>query len=300
MHQPTPGLPEFSYIKPATFMEASRFLAENSGEARPFMGGTDTFVRMRDGVWTEKFLVDLKWLPGMQEITFDRALGLTIGAAVNMNRVIAHPDVYATYPLLTEAARSVASYQLRSRATIVGNICNASPAGDTIGACLVLDAVLHIHGVKGEREQALAGFFTGPGETGLLPGDIVTAIRFPIPPPGSAGRYIKLGRNAVGDLAIVGVTVFGYADETAISGYRFRLALASVAPIPLIPTEAEIILSEGTITDQSIAAAASAAESAVTPIDDTRGSARYRKLMVRNLAKKGITDVWQRLEGVRK
>ncbi|MEW5956378.1 MAG: xanthine dehydrogenase family protein subunit M [Chloroflexota bacterium] len=295
IHTPTPGLPEFDYIKPTSLAEASKFLAEHSGQARPFMGGTDTFVRMRDGFWKEKYIVDVKNLDGMSEITFDPATGLTIGASVNMNRVVASPEVQAHYPLLAEAAHSVASYQLRSRATIAGNICNASPAGDTIGACLVLDGILRVHGVDGVRQEPLSTFFRGPGQTVLKPGDIVTAVSFPLPPAGYAGAYIKLGRNALSDLAIVGVTALGYPDSTAASGYRFRLALASVAPIPLRATPAEAILAGKPITGEVIAEAAQAAMDACTPIDDVRGSARYRKFMVRNLTKKALLEVWAKI-----
>ena len=120
--------------------------SQHADEARPFLGGTDVFVRMRDGFLKPRFLVDVKGLEGMSDLHFDPETGLTIGAAVNMNQLIASPDVQVHYPLLAEACRSVASYQLRNRATVVGNICNASPAGDTIGACLVFDGELHIHG----------------------------------------------------------------------------------------------------------------------------------------------------------
>ncbi len=259
------------------------------------MGGTDTFVRMRDGVWKEKYVVDVKGLAGMNDISFDPQHGLTIGAAVNMNRVMADKAAKENYALLVQAARSVASHQLRSRATIVGNICNASPAGDTTGACIVLGGNLLVHGIDGMREVSLHGFFLGPGKTVLNAGDVVTALQLPIPPVGYAGRYIKLGRNASGDLAIVGVTALGYPDQTAVSGLRFRLALASVAPIPYVPTKAEEILANQLITEVTIAEAAEAAQESVSPISDTRGSARYRKLMVRNLVKKAVTDVWQRL-----
>ncbi len=295
MHTPTPGLPEFDYVKPASLAEASRFLAEHTGAARPFMGGTDVFVRMRDGVWKEKFIVDVKDLEGMNDIAFDPAAGLTIGASVNMNRVIASAAVSEHYPLLAEAAHTVASYQLRTRATIVGNVCNASPAGDTIGACLVLGGILHVHGMDGMRQESLSTFFLGPGQTGLKSGDIATAITFPVPPKDYAAKYLKLGRNAIGDLAIVGVTALGYPDSSAPSGYRFRLALASVAPVPLVPLQAQAILAEQPITEASIAEAAQAAMDACTPIDDVRGSARYRKLMVRNLARRAVTEVWERI-----
>jgi CO/xanthine dehydrogenase FAD-binding subunit len=290
-----PGLPEFDYIKPTTLEEASTFLAQHVGEARAFIGGTDTFVRMRDGFWKDKYLVDVKSLPGMQDLTFDPARGLTVGAAVNMNRLIASPEVNKHYPVLAEAAHTVASYQLRTRATIAGNVCNASPAGDTIGACLVLDAKLCVHGIDGDRVEPLRTFFKGPGKTTLKPGDIVTAIELPLPPKGAQGKYIKLGRNAIGDLAIVGVTAFAYPDGAAASGYRFFVALASVAPTPFMPADAMSLLSEKPITAESINAAAELAMNSVTPIDDVRGSARYRKLMVRNLTRKALSDVWERL-----
>lgn len=295
MHQPTPGLPEFDYVQPASLVEASRFLADHVGEARPFLGGTDTFVRMRDGVWKDKYLVDLKQLAGMKEISFDPESGLTIGAAVNMNQVIADPAVNQYYPLLAQACASVASYQLRSRATIVGNICNASPAGDTIGASLVLQGILQVHGVNEVRSEPLADFFLGPGRTVLRPGDLVTSIQFPLPPDAYCGKYIKLGRNASSDLAIVGVTVLGFPDEKAISGCRFRIALASVAPTPIIATQAEQILASNPLTAEIIAEAAVAAQDSTAPINDPRGTARYRKVMVRNLTRKGVTDVWDQL-----
>lgn len=291
-----PALPEFEYIRPATLAEASDFLSHNPDSARPFLGGTDVFVRMRDGFILPRFLVDVKNLDGTNELRFDPQTGLTVGAAVNMNRVIASPDVQAHYPLLAEACRSVASYQLRTRATIVGNICNASPAGDTIGACLVLGGVLHIYGVDGLRQEPLSAFFKGPGKTTLKPGDIVTAIHFPIPPKGCVGRYIKLGRNQLSDLAIVGVTAFGYKDATCSSGYRFHLALASVAPVPLVPTEAETYLANHPITTDAIQEAACLAAEACSPIDDVRGGARYRKQMVRNLSAKALTEVWKNLD----
>lgn len=295
MLDPHPSLPEFDYIKPETLAEASRFLAEHEGEARALLGGTDIFVRMRDGHWKDQYLVDVKGLDGTNEIIFDPAKGLTIGAGVAMNRVSAHPDVKKHYAVLAEAVDKVASYQLRSRATIVGNICNASPAGDTIGACLLLDGVLNVHGVDGTRQEALATFFTGPGATVLKPGDVVVSIEFPLPPKGLQGTYVKLGRNKSSDLSIVGVTAIGYPAADTVSGYTMKLALASVAPTPLVVDKVEEILAAQAISEESIAAAAEAAFEAATPIDDVRGGAEYRKLMSRNLSKKALSVVWEKL-----
>ena len=218
--QTHPSLPEFEYYRPETLVEASEFLARHSGDARPFLGGTDVFVRMRDGFLTPQFLVDIKKLGGMNDLRFDPQAGLTIGAAVNMNRVIASPEVQQHYPLLAEACQSVASYPLRTRATIVGNICNASPAGDTIGACLVFDGMLSIHAAAGLRQEPLATFFLGPGKTTLKPGDLVTSLHFPLPPKGCQGTYLKLGRNKLSDLSIVAVTVLGYPDARLASGFQ--------------------------------------------------------------------------------
>jgi carbon-monoxide dehydrogenase medium subunit len=267
-----PMLPEFNYIKPQSLPDATRFLVTHADEARPFMGGTDVFVRMRDGISSAKFLVDVKDLDGMNEISYDPSQGLSV---------------------LADAAHSVASYQLRTRATIIGNICNASPAGDTIGACLLLDGVLDVHGENGFRQEPVNSFFLGPGETKLNPGDIVTSIRFPVPPKGLSGKYIKLGRNNASDLSIVGVTAIGYPAQDTRSGYCMKLALASVAPVPLVVEQVESILSNDSINEESLIEAAQAAMEACTPIDDVRGSARYRKMMVRNLSLRALKGVWE-------
>ena len=294
--QAHPEIPEFDYVRPASLVEACRFLARHPKDARPFSGGTDLFVRMRDGLCQYRYLVDIKHLDGTERLHFDPQLGLTIGAAVNMNRVIAMPEVEQHYPLLAEAASSVASYQLRTRATIAGNICNASPAGDTIGACLVMDAKLKVHGLEGERSIPLSDFYLGPGNTVLAPGDIVTAVHLPTIQEGSTGKYIKLGRNRLSDLAIIGVTVFAQPTPDLHSGWRFRIALASVAPIPLVAIEAEAILAENIITEEVLERAARSAQQACTPIDDVRGSARYRKAMVHRLVYQALRIVWHNLE----
>ena len=292
-----PELPEFDYIRPATLEEASRFLSDHAGEARPLLGGTDIFVRMRDGFWHDKYLVDVKNLDGTDNLHFHPTGGLTIGAGVNMNRVMTMPEVQQYYPVLAEACRSVASYQLRTRATIVGNLCNASPAGDTIGACMLYDGVLKVHGVDGYRDEPLNTFFLGPGKTVLKPGDIATAIQLPRPPAGSTGTYIKLGRNTWSDLSIVGVTALGSREPASASGYSFHVALASVAPVPLEVPAVHSYLSENNITPEAFIEAARLAQQACNPIDDVRGSARYRKAMVKKLTEKALLITLDRLEG---
>ncbi len=293
-----PGLPDFDYIRPRSLDEASQFLAAHPGEARPLLGGTDIFVRMRDGDWKDTHLLDVKALDGMNDLSYDPQTGLKIGAAVNMNRVISFPVVKEKYAVLAEAANSCASYQLRTRATIAGNICNASPAGDTIGACMLLGGDLDVHGVDGTRRECLDAFFLGPGKTRLRAGDIVTSLRLPPPPSGIVGKYIKLGRNNLSDLAIVGVAAVGWPDRNVVSGFRIRLALASVAPVPLIVEGVESLLAEKHINEERIDEAAQVAMLACNPIDDVRASARYRKLMVRNLSIKALSAVWEGLKRI--
>jgi CO/xanthine dehydrogenase FAD-binding subunit len=204
--------------------------------------------------------------------------------------------VKAHYPLLVQAVDTVASYQLRTRATMGGNLCNASPAADTAPAALVLEAQCVAWGPDGERVIPANDFFLGVRKTALQPGEFLTRIDIPLPPEGWAGRYVKLGRNAGGDLAIVGIAVMGYPDSRAASGYQFRLALASVAPTPIRVPAAEALLADQPITAERLADAALAAQDAAKPIDDLRGSARYRKAMARNLARRALDDVWQQLQ----
>jgi carbon-monoxide dehydrogenase medium subunit len=277
---------------------------EKHGEAaRLLMGGTDLFVRMRDGSLRPQVVVDVKHLPGMRDVVYDERAGLTVGAAATMNEIARHPDVQAHYPLLAEAAESVASYQLRNRATLGGNLCNGSPAADTGPATLVLGGRIVLYspspstgsGQCGEREVEAGKFFLGPGETAMQAGEFMTAVRFPTPPASSAGRYLKLGRNRAGDLSIVGVAIFGFPDGTAHSGYRFRIALASVAPVVLRPLEAEEVLAENPPGEETFALAAEKAMEAASPITDVRATGAYRKAMVRALTLRGLQEVWERL-----
>ncbi len=287
------GLPDFDYVRATRPAEVVALLQERGDAARLMMGGTDLLVRLRDGALRPHVVVDVKHLPGMSDVRYDEQAGLTVGAAVTMNALAAHPAVQARYPLLVEAARSVASYQLRNRATLGGNLCNGSPAADTAPAALVLEAQMLLYGPEGEREVAAADFFLAPGRTAVGPSELLTAVRFPPPPAGAKGHYLKLGRNKLGDLSIVGVAVLGFADGTAPSGYRFRIGLASVAPRPLRPAAAEAVLADNPPGEGTFAQAAEAAMNGAAPIDDVRASAAYRREMVRVLTLRGLRQVWE-------
>ncbi len=292
---PHPGLPPFDYVRPETASDCIRLLQEHGPDCRLLMGGTDLLVRMRDGAVRPRLVVDVKHLPGMQEIAYEPGQGLRVGAAVNLNRLAAHPDVREHYALLARAAESVASYQLRNRATLGGNLANASPAADTAPAVLLLQGVLVLQGPSGIREVPAGAFFRGPGKTALQPGEFIAAIHFPEPPRGAAGAYLKLGRTRAGDLALVGVAVLSYPDPSTPSHHSFRIGLGAVAPTPLRAVEAEDMLAVLPPGESSFAAAADAAMAAAHPIDDVRAGAGYRRAMVRNLALRALRAVWEEL-----
>jgi len=290
-----PGLPSFDYVRARTPNEVIHLLGEHGEAVRLMMGGTDLLVRMRQGDVRPQFVVDVKHLPGMRDIRFDEAHGLMVGAAVTMNQLAGHADVRDHYSLLADAARSVASYQLRNRATLGGNLCNASPCADTAPATLVLDGRVCLYGPGGEREVAATEFFLGPGKTAMRPGEFMTAIRYPLPPFDSAGRYLKLGRSKLGDLSLVGVAILGFPEEASPSGYRFRICLGSVAPIPLLAREAEAVLATRPPCEETFALAAEKAMETAMPIDDVRAGAVYQKAMVRTLTLRGLREVWEQL-----
>ncbi len=289
-----PGLPTFEYVKASSPEEVHQLLGQ--GNTRLLMGGTDLLTQMRDGLFRPRTVVDLKGLPGIQELNFDERSGLTIGAAVTMNQIARHPLILARYVVLAQAAGSVASYQLRNRATVGGNVCNASPCADTSPALVALDAVMLLNGPDGERQVPAVDFFLGPGRTVVGPAEFLGAIRLPVPAKGSKGTYQKLGRCRSGDLSVVGVAVVGFPDSSTPSGYRFRIASGSVAPTPIRMTAAEEILAKQPPSQESFAAAAQKAMEAARPITDVRASAQYQTYMVRTLTLRALQETWSQLQ----
>ncbi len=288
MNQPHPRLPEFRYYQPKSSKEAIDFLDKHADQSRPYAGGTDCFNQVRDRRIHPQYLVDLKSIKGFREIKFDPKKGLTIGAAVRLNEIINHTKARKFYPILMEAALEVGGYQLRNRATLVGNLCNASPCGDTIGPCLAYSSKVHIVGPDGKHEVDLKDFFEGPGKTSLQPCEIVESISIPIPQSAAEGTYQSIGRNKFGDLAIAAVTVLGYVKKDTPSGYEFLLTLTAVAPTVIFADLAQDILKTKSITRDTLRQAASACGKACKSIDDIRGSAQYRRDMIQMLALLGL------------
>ena len=290
-----PGLPSFLYIRADTHEEVVALVGQHEEAAALLMGGTDLFPRLRDGLLRPRVVIDVKHLPGMRGISFHQTSGLTVGAAVTMNALARHKDVLAHYPLLAESANTVASYQVRNRATLGGNLCNASPCADTSPATLVLEAEFVLVGPGGERSVPAVEFFLGPGLTSMEPGEFMTAVRFPTPPTRARGRYLKLGRTKGGDLSLVGVAILGYEDEVAC-GSRFRIALGSVAPVPLRALEAEKVLVNHALDEHTFAQASEKAVESANPISDVRGGAAYQRAMVGSLVLRALRDFSRGLE----
>jgi CO/xanthine dehydrogenase FAD-binding subunit len=292
-----PGLPSFDYIRARSLEEVLGLLEEHEGAARLLMGGTDLFPGLREGYYRPRVVIDVKGLPAMGDIRFDEQAraGLTVGAAVTMNALVSDPNVQAHYPLLAEAAGTVASYQVRNRATLGGNLCNASPCADTSPATLVLEAEFALSGPIGVRMVPAGEFFTGPGQTVLRADEILTAIHFPPPPPKSGARYLKLGRCKSGDLSLVGVAVCSFSNGTD-ARYEYRIGLGSVAPTAVRATEAEAFLAANPPGEETFAMAAEMAMTAASPITDVRGSADYQRAMVRTLTLRALRDVWAQLQ----
>jgi CO/xanthine dehydrogenase FAD-binding subunit len=280
-------LQPFDYVIPKDMEEASALLAAGNGSVRALQGGTDLIIRIRGGFVRPERVLDLKGLPGMREIRTSPDGWLMIGAACTMNQVGLHPTVCENYEVLAAGANSVASYQLRNRATVGGNLCNASPAADTAPALLCLDAVVEVYGPTGPRRVPIGEFFTGPGRNVMQRGEFLTSIHLPPPTGASHGVYNKLGRTKIGDISMVSVAVNCRESE---DGPVWRIAIGAAGPTPLRALEAEASLAQD-MSAEGIGRAANLASAAARPIDDIRGSAAYRRAMVRVLSRRGIESV---------
>lgn len=295
--------------KPRTVAEALASLAGDP-TARPLAGGTDLLVAFREKGLRCDTAVDLKNIPELHGIEQKDGI-LRLGATTTVHELAGATLVTAILPPLAEAAGLLGSYQLRQRATVGGNLCNASPAADTACPLLVGDARAVLAGPDGQRTVPLNQFLLGPGKTALRRGEILVAVECPVPgaaAPGLryAGAYIKLGPRRAMDIAIVNVAVLlGIAADGTCQDAR--IALGSVGPTAYRVPSAEAALvgqvlrhapgatgASGT-TGAALAAAAAAAQAAARPISDIRASADYRSEMVRNLVERALEIVLERV-----
>ena len=286
---------EFDYACPTSAEEAVSVLTENRGNAKVLAGGTDLLNLMSRGQISPELLVSLKDVSELREIKKHNG-NLNIGAFCSLRDVATSEFIMDKYKILSDAIQQMGSVQIRSRATIGGNICNASPAADTAAPLMVLDAETIIRGPQGERRKSIMDFFTGPGETILGNDEILTRITLPEIKGKGGGLYLKLGRRKAVDLAIVGIAVYIILEPSDEKISDIRIAISSVAPRPLRVFDAEPILKGEAPEIEAIEKTALIASQASDPITDVRASKEYRKEMVRVLTIRAIEELISRLK----
>jgi carbon-monoxide dehydrogenase medium subunit len=279
-------LKAIDYAAPRTLDAAVGLLAGN--RARVLAGGTDIIVQLREHRRDLDLLVDVKYVPELNGLTYDPQSGLTLGAAVPCYEVYEHSEVARAYPGLIDAVSLVGGIQIQSRASVGGNLCNASPAADTVPPLIAYGAVCVIAGPGGRREVPVERFCTAPGRTVLGDGELLVALRLPAPRPHTGAAYLRfIPRNEM-DIAVAGAGVAVTLDDSKTRCLAARVALAAVAPTPLLVPEAAAALADGPVTDAHVASAADAARAATRPISDMRGDADYRRHLVGVLVRRAL------------
>ena len=229
----------------------------------------------------------MQHVPGLDGLHFNDDDGLSIGAMTTVQNIEQNATVRARYPALAAGAAAFAGVQVRNLATVAGNVCNASPAGDTLPALLAYDAQCRIVGSNGERWLALTEVFVGPGQTALAAGEIMTELRLPTPSPNSGGLYIKHSPRGAMDISAVGAASVVSIGSDGICT-SVRIALGAVAPTPMRAFGAEGRLAGQPPTDDNVAEAARLAAQASRPIADVRSGAEYRREIAQVLAERTL------------
>lgn len=258
-------LHEFSYVEPGSLSELLSFLGKHGTESAVLSGGTDLLINIRAGIEKPEYVVDLKKIPELQELSFDAIEGLSIGATVVVNRLIEMKEALDKYAILVIAGRELATHQLRNRATVIGNVVTASPCGDMTSPLLCLDASVELVSESGSRSLPLKEFITGVKQTQIKPEEIVRRIVVPTTHAGATGGYRKLKRIKGHDLGVIAVAMIR-------SGATLRAAISSAAPTPVLLPD---------IPDStSVEDIQRTAQKSISPIDDVRCTAEYRSFMV--------------------
>lgn len=285
----------FDYFAPQSLPEAFAIFKERGEGGRALAGGTDLVVQVKEGVKIDppSYLVSLRRISELRGIDFDETKGLRIGAGATMMEIAESPVIQERYRILAEGAEIVGSIQTMNMATIGGNVCNAAPSADTAPPLLACEATVVIAGPEGEREMPIEEFWLGPGQTALMPGELVREFRLPTPPPATGGVYQRHTPRKQMDIAAVGVGVMlTLANGDRIE--RARIALAAVAPTPVRVREPEAALEGQTPGEPLFARAAEAAAAEAQPISDVRGSAEFRRHLVRVMTERLLAEAAER------
>lgn len=279
----------FDHFTPTTLSEACALLAERSGNAAVIAGGTDLLIKMKSGFAHPGAVINIKQIPDLCGLSFDAAEGLRLGALTTLRELTRSALVCEHYPVLAQTARVMASEQIRSLATLGGNLCNAAPSADLAPPLIALDAVARLVSLSSERKLPLADFFAGPGKSVLQSGELLKEIL--LPPPQGRTVYLKHSPRAFMDIAVIGVAV--RVERNDRSCQAARIVLGAVAPTPLRVRSAEEVLEGQPLTDERILQAAKISAEECSPISDVRGAAWYRRRMVEVLVKRGINTIIQ-------
>jgi aerobic carbon-monoxide dehydrogenase medium subunit len=280
------------YETPQSLDAAVGLLAGATGPARILAGGTDLLVQLRSGLIEPDLVVDIKKIPELRQITPENG-GFRIGAAVSGAELGEHPEVSRLWPGVVEAVELIGSTQIQGRATMVGNMCNASPAADSVPAMIAAGAKVSLIGPNGRREVPVEEICIAPGRTSLAKGEIVVSILLPARPPHSGDAYLRFIPRTEMDIAVVGAGVSLSLDDAGVCRAA-RLALGAVAARPLLVPEGAAALVGSRVGEPALERLAQAASAACKPIDDKRGTIEYRIKVAGVLARRAAQIALER------
>lgn len=282
------------YITAQSAEAAATALAEEPGAARVLAGGTDLLVQLKSGHLQLDLVVDIKKIPGIREISAE-AGGFRIGAAVANSELGEHPQVRKLWPGVVEAAGLIGSTQVQGRCTMVGNLCNGSPAGDSVPALVAADARVQVVGPEGRREVPAYDIPAGPGRITLKKGEIITSVLLPARPARSGDAYLRFIPRTEMDIAVASAAVSLTLDADGVVTAA-RVALGAVAPKVVLVEEAGAAIIGSKLEDVALAALARACEAACNPIDDKRGTVEFRTSTAGVLARRAALIAYKRAQ----
>lgn len=283
------------YAKPKTAAEAARLLGAETGVTRVLAGGTDVMVQLKAGMVEPALIVDIKGIPGIRTIT-PEAGGFRIGAAVSGLDLGDHADLCAAWPGVTEGAQLIGSKQVQGRCSMVGNLCNGSPAADAVPGLVAAAATVRIEGPSGPRDVPVETIPTGPGKTALVKGEIITSVHLPARPARSGDAYLRFIPRTEMDIAVASAAVSLTLDASG-TVIAARVALGAVAPTVLLVDPCAQAIIGTKLDDAALAALETAASAACKPIDDKRGTIEFRTKVAGVLARRAAVIAYERAGG---
>ena len=287
---------ELRYLAPDTLDEAIGAFAKAGSAARILAGGTDLLVQMRSGVLKPGVIVDIKKIPEMTRNRADRRWRLSHRRCRLRHGARANTRTFGkVWPGVLEAVNLIGSKQVQGRASAGGNLCNGSPAGDSVPAMVAAGAIVTVQGPDGRREMKVEDVPAGPGRTNLKPGEILVSFTLPPRPPGSSDAYLRMIPRTEMDIAVVGVGVSLTIKDGTVTAAR--VGLGAVAPTVLLVEDAAKALIGSKLDDAALAKAAAACSAACRPIDDKRGTIAYRTKVAGVLLKRTAAIAAQRAQG---